>query len=484
MKTLALVIGNNNYHETAKLTNAVNDATAIADVFKKLQYDTVLEIDCNTDKYSELLQWFEEELKEYDACIFYYAGHGFQIDGENYLTSIDSQIDSASKHELTRSSIRLSEIFDILKKVETKVNIIIIDACRKSVDRGNSSGFNNINVPKGTIIAFSTSPNEGASDKGFEGNSIYTGALLRHLGKEFISVEELFKRVRKTVFDLSGGRQISWEHTSLVGDFYFNNGQMIYNVEIPYNEKVVKDSQYQFDGSEISNIVADLKLCNWYKQNPALDRFMTIPANSLSKDDLFILGRNILQSAEGNAHNSIEFIENVENSTSSYFQIDGENHLFNGILFEMYFNSLGEFRFDNFKKRHFEKIFSLRKNPTYKKSFEFIQKVLKPYRNHLFYIPCEKDNYIDVNILSKELIVEDKWTKEPIKYQDVESIKVNDKDILENIYKRNSYSGEIDRNSLENLLSEELFAPKEIIKIISSLDFNKFKINRKNNFES
>lgn len=82
------------------------------------------------------------------------------------------------------------------------------------------------------------------------------------------------------------------------------------------------------------------------------------------------------------------------------------------------------------------------------------------------------------------MIVNDEWTEEPIKYQDVQFIKVNDKDILENIYKRNSYSGEIDRNSLENLLSEELFAPKEIIKIISSLDFNKFKINRKNNFES
>lgn len=401
MKTLALVIGNNNYHETAKLTNAVNDATAIADVFKKLQYHTVLEIDCNTDKYSELLQWFEEELKEYDACIFYYAGHGFQIDGENYLTSIDSQIDSANKHELTRSSIRLSEIFDILKKVETKVNIIIIDACRKSVDRGNSSGFNNINVPKGTIIAFSTSPNEGASDKGFEGNSIYTGALLRHLGKEFISVEELFKRVRKTVFDLSGGKQISWEHTSLVGNFYFNNGQMIYNVEIPYNEKVVKDNQYQFDGSEISNIVADLKSHNWYKQNSALNKFIKFPANSLTKDDLFIIGRNILQSADGGEWKAVEFIENIENYASLYFQNGEENHLFNGILFEMYFNSLGEFRFKNFKKHNFEKIFALRKNPKFKKSFEFIQRILEPYRSHLFYIPYEQDNYIDVHISSR-----------------------------------------------------------------------------------
>lgn len=483
MKTLALVLGNNNYHETAKLTNAVNDATSIADVFKKLQYDVILETDCNTEKYNELLVDFEEKLKEYDVCIFYYAGHGFQIDGENYLTSINAQIDSASKHFLERSSIRLSEIFGILKKSETKVNIIIIDACRKSVDRGNVSGFNNINVPKGTIIAFSTSPNEGASDQGFGGNSIYTGALLKHLGKEFISVEELFKRVRKTVFDLSGGRQISWEHTSLVGDFYFNNGQMIYNVEIPYNEKVVKDSQYQFDGSEISNIVADLKSHNWYKQNSALNKFIKFPANSLTKDDLFIIGRNILQSADGGEWKAVEFIENIENYASLYFQNGEENHLFNGILFEMYFNSLGEFRFDNFKKRHFEKIFSLRKNPKYKKSFEFIQKVLEPYRNHLFYIPYEQDNYIDVNILSKELIVDDEWTKEHIKYQDVEFIKVNDKDILENIYKRNNYCGEIDRGSLENLLSEELFAPKDIINIISNLNFDKFKINSKNDFD-
>lgn len=158
MKILALVIGNNQYPGKAELDNPINDATAIAKIFEQLGYDVILRTDCKTSDFSNILQEFEDRLKDYDSCIFYYAGHGFQFEGENYLTSIESQIEYPNKHGLERSSIRLTEIFDIIKKANSKINILIIDACRKSFERGNFSSFSNVSVPKGSIIAFSTSP--------------------------------------------------------------------------------------------------------------------------------------------------------------------------------------------------------------------------------------------------------------------------------------------------------------------------------------
>jgi len=332
MKTLALVLGNNDYHDSAKLINAVNDAKEIADVFKRLGYEVILRINQKTQDYEEILENIKKIISEYDAFIFYYAGHGFQVKGENYLTSIDAQIQNSNEYHIKNNSISLSEIFDLL--LINRINILIIDACRTPTEeRGFSIETNNINVPKGTIIAFSTSPNKGAYDNGFEEHSIYTGALLKHLAsiKDYITVEELFKKVRKTVYDLSGGKQVTWEHTSLIGDFRFNMGQIIYDIEIPYNERVVKDANYIGDESSISKIIMNLREHNWYVQNPALDKFLKIPPNDVNKDDLFIIGRNILQSAEGNARNSIKFIENIDINLQRYFTENNKNHLLNGI---------------------------------------------------------------------------------------------------------------------------------------------------------
>ena len=408
MKTLALVLGNNDYHDSAKLINAVNDAKGIADIFERLGYDVILKTDFNRDQCGDILSELKTKLKEtkYDACIFYFAGHGFEEKGENYLTSIDAQIPS-TKEYLERTSIRLNEIFDILKENEIRINILIIDACRILPERGGNLKFSNIELPKGTIIAFSTSPNKGAYDSGIEEHSIYTGALLKHLAsiKDYITVEELFKRVRKTVYDLSEGNQVTWEHTSLIGDFKFYMNQIKYSLDIPYNEKVVKDTYYEGNETLISKIIMDLRSHNFYMQNSAINKLKLIPPTDINKDNLFIIGRNILQSAEGRAFDVISFIENIGTNLKKYFTEDNENHLLNGILFEIYFNSFGEFRNEHFKKSYFEIIFSLRKDQKYSKAFEFIHKVLLPYKDYLFYIPnANRGSNIDVNILNKNTL--------------------------------------------------------------------------------
>ena len=335
MKTLAITIGNNNYCEAAaKLDNAVNDARAMEDVFSRLGYDVIHREDCTISAFMDLMTDFDLRLKDYEASIFYFAGHGFQLDGENYLTSIECQVANPNKYHCSKTCLTLTELLDIHRKNSNKINIVIIDACRKSFERGGHTSFTPIQAPKGSLIAFSTSPNEGAKDTGFDGHSIYTGSLLKFIGREWISVEELFKKVRKTVYNLTEGKQTTWEHTSLIGDFHFNTGQFVHSLDIPYDESVVKDSNY-VPTDNFGNLIAEIKSCNWNRQNPAIEKVLSIAPNKLDKNQLFILGRN-LQQANGYAHNATNLFENLSSNINPYF-IGQENHLLNRHLSKIRF---------------------------------------------------------------------------------------------------------------------------------------------------
>ena len=118
----------------------------------------------------------------------------------------------------------MSEVLEIFKEdKQTKVHIVILDACRiypTNVRGGESLSIAPLMAPKGTMIAYSTSPNEPAIDTGFPNHSVYTGALLQFI-EEKIPVETLFKKVRATVFYQTKGKQTTWEHSCLIGDFYF-----------------------------------------------------------------------------------------------------------------------------------------------------------------------------------------------------------------------------------------------------------------------
>lgn len=474
MKTLAITIGINNYcEETAKLTNAVNDAKAMTDVFARLGYDTIHKEDSNINDCVELLTDFEKRIPDYDATIFYFAGHGFQLDGENFLASIECQVTLPNEHHCRRTCLTLTEVLNILKKNQNKVNIVIIDACRKSFERGGHSSFTPIQAPKGTLIAFSTSPNEGAKDNGFDGHSIYTGSLLKYIGREWISVEELFKKVRKTVYNLSEGKQTPWEHTSLIGDFHFNTGQLIHSLTIPYDETVVKDNLYASSDS-FGQLIIEIKSCNWNRQNPAIEKVLSIKPSNLDKNQQFILGRNLLQ-ANGSAYSASDFFDNLGKNLSPYF-IDGEIHLLNGILFEMYFDNKGEFRKGNFKNYDFERIFELRKNPRFTKSFEFLASVLQSYKEFLFYIPSSDNSIIDVDVLATNEKLTDYFGKEE-DWQVISKVNVHLQDITQPL----SRYGIHGQNSLglKEALSSYLFAPKELIQIncainLTQIAFKKF----------
>jgi len=464
MKTLALIIGNNDYFEGAKLDNAVNDATSINKEFKRLGFETIFKCNCKAEDYSTLLAEFEEKISEFDASIFYYAGHGFELEGENYLSAVDSEIPPTSKYYAGRYSIRLNEILEIHKKYNDKINITIIDACRKSFDRSNSNSIAPMFAPKGSLIAFSTSTNEGASDIGFEGNSIYTGALLKYIGRERLSVEELFKKVRKTVYALSNGKQTTWEHTSLINDYYFNIGQRVVSTIIPYNENVVKDVNYDENVDDFSLLIKEVRILNWHRQNSAIDKLLDFQVDNLDKNQLFIFGRNLLQSSNF-AYSSSDFFENLEENVLKY-SVNGENHLLNGILYEIYFNSYGEFRMDNTKNHHLEEVLSLRKNDKLSNSFEFIKELLEEIDFNLIYIPEKEDNFIDIDILATEKNKTDSFNNiENI--QVISSVKFNGIDITKKIMTYDVYG--VNELGLKNAISSLLSAPNDLIQINSNI---------------
>jgi hypothetical protein len=467
MKTLALVIGNDDYHQSAKLSNAVNDANAIKSEFERLGFDVISKINCKATDISDIYQEFSDKISSYDATIFYYAGHGFELDGENYFATIECQIPPANVYVAKQNCIELDEFLKIFKKYPDKVNIVIIDACRKTFNRSGGASLAPVSAPQGSLIAFSTSPNDSASDEGFEGHSIYTGALLQYLGRERLSVEELFKKVRKTVFDLSNGRQVTWEHTSLINDYYFNIGQRVYSLNVPYDESVVKDINFK-SSDEFGVLIARLRSYNWNTQNPAIRKLLQIPINSLDKNQLFILGRNLLQ-ASGAAFEAEEFMQNISKNIIKY-NLNDENHLLNGILYEIYFNPYGEFREDKTKKHHLEKILALRKIESLQSSFKFIQNILNSVDYNLIYIPEKEDKIIDVNVQAVSQVDESDNS-----IQIIQKITFNNIDITNQIKSYMNYKRV--KEDLVRLIADFLTAPEEIVHIHSNLELNNISFN-------
>ncbi len=472
MNTLALVIGNNNYYKGSELENAVNDANGIADIFTRLGFDLIVKLNCLAKDITDLLSEFESRIGNYDASIFYFAGHGFEIDGENYLAAIDCQVATPNKYHCGQTCIKLNDVLQILKKNSNKVNIVIVDACRKSFDRSTTIAFSPIQSPKGTLIAFSTSPNEGASDRGFEGHSIYTGAILKYIGRERLSVEELFKKVRKTVYNLSEGKQTSWEHTSLIGDYYFNTGQLVYSLSIPYDENVVKDANYT-NTTEFGKLIMDLKSYDWNKQNPAITKALRISPNLLDKNQQFILGRNLLQVSDV-AFNARPFFQNIERNIGRYSN-GGENHLLNGILFEIYFNSHGEFRKEKTKKHFFNEIIALRKVADFRNSFHFILQLLVAEQYPLIYLPIEEDEICDIDIIATAEKVLN-TSNEEVTYQTISKITFNTIDITREIAKYQIYGRK--SNRLAESIADFLSAPLTLIQLNCSISLNNVKFTK------
>ena len=225
---LALVIGNSAYHD-APLDNPGNDARAMAGLLGQAGFTVDSRLDCTRGDMLAAIERFGSALRrsEIKQAVFYYAGHGVQLDWRNYLAPIDAKVDTAE--QLRQHCIDLGLLLRELGAAKDKTFIIILDACRDNpfgaTYRPEQKGLAQFDAPVGSLIAYATSPGKGAAD-GSGKNGLYTENLVRELSVRGARIEDALKRVRLNVRLLSRGEQIPWEATSLESDiFLFNDPQ-------------------------------------------------------------------------------------------------------------------------------------------------------------------------------------------------------------------------------------------------------------------
>ena len=220
MKRAALVIGNAAYSDQP-LTNPGNDAEDMAGTLRKYGFVVHKAVDSTCLEMERALKDFRAELYDADVGLFFFAGHGVQVEGSNYLIALDT--DMSSELDAKHTSLKLDKVIDVMEKANTSTSIIILDACRDNPweRRWHRSaavqGLASVYAPRGTLIAFATSPGQIAGDGKGRRNGSYTEALLQHIGTADCAIESMFKRVRNTLSAATNGKQVSWEHTSLAG---------------------------------------------------------------------------------------------------------------------------------------------------------------------------------------------------------------------------------------------------------------------------
>ncbi len=221
---LALVIGNSSY-KTGRLDNPVNDARLVAGALRKAQFEVIEVLDASQRQMKRAIQKFGERLDTYGkhgVALFYYAGHGVQAGGRNFLVPVDAVI--RRETDLDIEGVPADWVVEQLEFAKSALNLIILDACRNNPFshgfRSLQSGLARMNAPTGTLIAYSTAPGDVAAD-GDGANSPYSKALARAILVPGAPVEQAFKEVRVAVRSATKGAQTPWEASSLTGDFYF-----------------------------------------------------------------------------------------------------------------------------------------------------------------------------------------------------------------------------------------------------------------------
>jgi len=226
-KRLALVIGNSEYQHGGELANPVNDANSMEQVLKAVGFDVIKFENLDQRMMRQAMDNFGNLLKNYDVGLFFYAGHGIQAKGFNYLIPVDAAL--ASETDVEYNCVRADRVLGKMEDAANKTNIVILDACRnnpfeRSWTRSpTGKGLAFMNAPSGSLIAYATSPGNTASD-GSGKNGLYTSALLTYLVESNLTVIQMFQQVRTMVREKSSNQQVPWESTSLEGDFYFNAG--------------------------------------------------------------------------------------------------------------------------------------------------------------------------------------------------------------------------------------------------------------------
>ncbi|MBK8384216.1 MAG: SUMF1/EgtB/PvdO family nonheme iron enzyme [Candidatus Accumulibacter sp.] len=225
-KRVALVVGNSAYR-ASPLRNPGNDARAIAAKLEKLGFEVIVREDLRTRQIAPMLREFRSHLQPGSVALFFYAGHGMQLKGVNYLPTIDAEI--AGEEDVPLHSLNVGQVLEIMEESKTRLNLIFLDACRNNPFtrrfRSGGGGLARVEAPSGTLISFATRPGSVAAD-GDDEHGLYTQHLLSQMEVPHQPIEQTLKRVVGGVKKDSDGQQEPWMEGSLEGDFYFVGGPL------------------------------------------------------------------------------------------------------------------------------------------------------------------------------------------------------------------------------------------------------------------
>lgn len=237
LRRSALVIGNGAY-KSAPLKNPVGDAQAVAASLRELGYEVTLRQNTTLFDLIEALRDFSLRSVKSDVRLLFYAGHGIQARGRNYLLPVDAV--PQGEDEIAAKAADVGEFVDRLSANKQGLNIVVLDACRVNPFAGGvivgpdgrrlkfrgltPTGLARLEAPVGTLVAFSTAPNGVALDGPVGEHSVYAKHLLQNIQTPGLPVEQLFKRVRIGVAEETQRVQVPWESSSLTSDFCFRSG--------------------------------------------------------------------------------------------------------------------------------------------------------------------------------------------------------------------------------------------------------------------
>ena len=221
-KRIALVMGNSEYQYFPALSNPINDAVDMAANLEETGFTVRRCLNGSRREMLDNIREFGEDIKQGGVGLFFYAGHGLQVKGENFLIPVDADI--RHQDEVEDSGIKASAVLRKMETAGNRLNIVILDACRNNPlpggNRGLDQGLARMDAPRGSLLVYATAPGDVASD-GPGRNGLFTSMLLKYMKTPGLPVESMLKKVRVEVMQASGDRQTPWNSSSLTGEFFF-----------------------------------------------------------------------------------------------------------------------------------------------------------------------------------------------------------------------------------------------------------------------
>lgn len=230
----ALVIGNDSYKNLSVLKNPVNDARAMRDVLQERGFEVIYKENASKRDMKKLLKKFSKKLSTGGVGLYYFAGHGVNVNGHNFLVGTDSLMDD--KDEVEYETLALGLVTKKMKEASNRLNIVILDACRNDpFSRSGGGGLAPVSDASGMFVAYATEAGSVASDGRGGKNGVFTKHLVKNMKEAGASIEIVFKNTRSDVYEETNAKQSPGVYNQIRGDFFFTLGE--YNSTSPQANK-------------------------------------------------------------------------------------------------------------------------------------------------------------------------------------------------------------------------------------------------------